>query len=196
MEKKKTILTVLTALFFITLVYRIMNPFQQQTVSRLTYQPGQSASVNPDADRSDGRLPDPDTSVVLELLMNPQRQSARVFRNIFEKKSAAADRTPPRTAAPTLPEPVGADSDTRANQFAYGLQQEISRFTVFGAVESDAGRFVFLERSKDIFIVRQGDVIDGKYRIRDISDQAMTIQSEADGQSASIDISDIFSRGD
>ena len=198
MEKKKAILIALTALFFTTLVYRIMNPFQQQTISRLTYQSGQPVSAGTGTDQRVGRSSDPETGVMLELWMNPQRQPATVFRNIFEKRSVAADNAQPRTVSASSPErePINAQSGNRADSYLHGLQQEISRFTAFGAYESDSARFVFLERNKDIYIVRKGDVIDGRFRIQDISNHAMTVQSETDGQSASIDISDIFSRGD
>lgn len=188
MDKKQKILMVLAALFIVSLVYRIMNPYKQETVDRLTYTSGKpgvtSKKIHKESVKPLGSDP------LLELLMNPRYQQASVFRNIFEKNASrdAISSIPAKAVSPLQTQEeknATAQQEQGKNDMNHGLEQ----FNVFGTFEDNGRKYIFLERNKDIFIVRNGDIIDGQYRVENISDTALTIRSEKEGQSVTIDIS-------
>ena len=191
MDKKQKILIVLAALFIISLVYRIMNPYKQETVGRLTYTSGKPAVTGKKIHKESVKSLDSD--LLLDPLRNPKHQQASVFRNIFEKTTS-------RDAISSIPaKPISSrqtkeemNATAKQEQEKNDMNQGLDQFSVFGSCESNGRKYIFLERSKDIFIVRNGDIIDGQYRIENISDTALTIRSEKQGQSVTIDISDFL----
>jgi hypothetical protein len=108
-----------------------------------------------------------------------------VFRNIFDK-NAPADTMPSRETVNTT---------IRQEPEQDRMHQDLSQLAVFGSVESNSRKLIFLERGKDILIVREGDIIDGQYRVSNISDRSITFRSEIQGQSVTMDISDLFTIG-
>lgn len=181
----------LSVLFIFSLVYRIMNPYKQETVSRLTYT-SEKTGVTGKKIHKEAVKP-LDSDLLLELLLNPVYQQASVFRNIFEKNSARGDISPiPAKTIPSQNTQEEMNEIAKQEQESKPVNQGLEQFSVFGFYESDGRKYIFLERSKDIFIVRKGDVIDGQYRVENISDKALTIRSEKEGQSVTIDISDLL----
>lgn len=181
----------LSVLFIFSLVYRIMNPYKQETVSRLTYTSEKSGVTGKKIHKE--AVKPLDSDLLLELLLNPVYQQASVFRNIFEKNSARGDISPiPAKTIPSQKTQEEMNETAKQEQENKPVNQELEQFSVFGFYESDGRKYIFLERSKDIFIVRKGDIIDGQYRVENISDKALTIRSEKEGQSVTIDISDLL----
>ncbi len=191
MDKKQKILMVLAALFIVSLIYRIMNPYKQETVDRLTYTSGKPSVISKKIYKEPGKSSDFD--LLLEPLLNPRHQQTSVFRNIFEKNAArdAISSIPAKAASP-LQTQEEKNATAQQEQEKNDMNQGLDQFSVFGSCESNGRKYIFLERSKDIFIVRNGDIIDGQYRIENISDTALTIRSEKQGQSVTIDISDFL----
>ncbi|MBA4367836.1 MAG: hypothetical protein C0403_09385 [Desulfobacterium sp.] len=191
MDKKQKILIVLAALFIISLMYRIMNPYKQESVGRLTYTSGKLAVTSKKIHKEPAKSLDSD--LLLGPLLNPRHQQASVFRNIFEKTTS-------RDSISSIPaKPISSrqtqeemNATAKQEQGKNDMNQGLEQFSVFGSCESNGQKYIFLERSKDIFIVRNGDIIDGQYRVENISDTALTIRSEKQGQSVTIDISDFL----
>jgi len=182
---------VLAALFIVSLIYRIMNPYKQETVGRLTYTSGKPSDTGKKIYKEPGKSSDFD--LLLEPLLNPRYQQASVFRNIFEKNAARdAISSIPAKAVTPLQTQEEKNATAQQEQGKNDMNQGLEQFSVFGSFEENGRKYIFLERNKDIFIVRNGDVIDGQYRVENISDTALIIRSEKQGQSVTIDISDFL----
>ena len=90
MNRNQKILAGLVAILALTLAYRLTNPFQQETVDRLTYAPARTvASKKAETGSQDQVL------VRLDLLREPPKSDVKVDRDPFQ---------PPRAAAPASPE--------------------------------------------------------------------------------------------
>ncbi|MFH2066783.1 MAG: hypothetical protein ABIK15_16410 [Pseudomonadota bacterium] len=197
MDKKKAILIALAALFVMTLVYRIMNPYRQKTVSSLTYTSGNLRTAGNKPVNGPDMSTDIHAVVMLDRLMNPEQQTVRVFRNIFDKKAPAGDARPsiPADTVPSRETPESVNTPIPKEPEQDRMIKDLSQLAVFGASESNGRKLIFLERGKDILIVRKGDIIDGQYRVENISDRSITFRSEIQGQSVTMDISDLFTIG-
>lgn len=178
MDRKKIIMVVLVVVFLISLVYRIMHPFKQESVTELTYVGKRVVvkSIKTTADRSGAKASIGERKVLLDLFMNPPRHKSKVIRNVFEATTVKKTTPPPDTAkekerqktAPAIPK----EENTLAS-----AKQALSRFNVFGMFERGDEKVVFLERGKEVLVVRKGDRIDGKYFVEKITDQKVTLKA-------------------
>ncbi|MFP4309460.1 MAG: hypothetical protein ACLFRG_08780 [Desulfococcaceae bacterium] len=168
MARKRKLLIALAALFVALLVYRAMHPFRQAQVDQLTYtgaaEPGAS-SVDP------GRL-----EVMLRLFVEPPPVSGAVIEPGFLKPVPGLDLTPP---PPPDPAPAAPPSDPASPPPDPGaiVDRELGRFQVIGFFIQKEEAALFLQREKQVLVVREGDLIDGKYRVVDISSQKMTLRA-------------------
>ena len=56
-------------------------------------------------------------------------------------------------------------------------------------MERDKVKTLFLERGKDIFIIKEGDRIDDKYLIKEITETMLTLRAEEIDEDIHLDIS-------
>ena len=57
----------------------------------------------------------------------------------------------------------------------------MARFTFLGFLKKDNRKTIFLSSDKEIYLVKKGDKIAGKYDVTNISDEALTISVTATG---------------
>ncbi|MBI5492848.1 MAG: hypothetical protein HY893_07955 [Deltaproteobacteria bacterium] len=118
--------------------------------------------------------------LTLALLDRPRPQYKGVIKDIFSPVKTAAERprvekpAPPVMAAPPPPAPPSA------------LRVFAAQAKFIGFVEKGADRKVFVSRGADIFILKKGDVIDGKIKVVDITDNLMTLTDESGAEQANI----------
>lgn len=177
MDRKKIILVVLVAIFIISLVYRIMHPFKQESVTELTYVGKRVVvkSIKGPSDLSSERASSGETNVLLGLFLNPPKHEAKVIKNVFEATTAKKAISPADTARQQDQQkaaPVTAKKESPLES----AQQDLSRFNVFGMFERKDEKIVFLERGKEVLVVRKGDRIDGKYLVENITDKRVTLK--------------------
>ncbi len=115
----------------------------------------------------------------LDLLNKPRPRYKGVVKDIFSPvKTTFAkpniEMPPPPAIAPAPPPPPSA------------LKIFASEAKFIGFVEKGENRTVFLSRGPDVFLVKKGDVIDGRIRVTDITDKLMTLTDEAGAEQATI----------
>ena len=54
-------------------------------------------------------------------------------------------------------------------------EQELSQFKAFGYLENIDGITLFIEKGKQILVVREGDRIDGRYLVKNITKKELTM---------------------
>ena len=57
----------------------------------------------------------------------------------------------------------------------------MAQFTFLGFLKKDNKKTIFLSSNNEIFLVKKGDTIAGKYQVADITDEMITIRSSANG---------------
>ncbi len=184
MKRKKTILTVLIILFTITLAYRILHPFKQERVARLTYTGKQtSIKIKKKTTQPDLKGISAKQDIMLNLFLNPPRHSGNMHKNIFFKQKAILKEAVIRQESNL------AEEDEKGHHAQ--VDQELNSFKVFGFYEKGDEKVIFFEKGKDILVVRKGDRINGKYLIEKITNQAVTLSTETIEEKIHIDLSEL-----
>jgi len=75
---------------------------------------------------------------------------------------------PPVASAPQVVEPTP-------------MQREMATFTFLGFLKKDNRKTIFLSNDKEIFVVKKGDKISGKYDVTALTEEAITITSLESG---------------
>lgn len=181
MNRQRLILFVLAIVFLIASFWSYKAAPKPKTVDKLTYPPGQQAKQAAAPARSttqekyDGRI------LNLALLEQIRADFTGYRRNIFKpifidehkmlKQKAAAFKQP------QLP-PVQSQKDASV-VVPPAAQPEaavaLGRFIFLGFLKKDARKTIFLAKDKDIFLVKKGEKVSGRYEASSITEQALTL---------------------
>jgi hypothetical protein len=174
MNRQKLVLSVLLALFAISLVYSFWRMPRQKSVSSVQQAPGAATGKSV----TSGRQIFGDKKLRLDLLEQPTGQFSGFKRNIFQplfhQKSLDLPGPPPQTAKP-LPMPV--PSQVIPVPQPSPVQRDMAQFTFLGYMKKDNRKTIFLTSNNEIFLVKKGDRIAGKYEVVNISDEMIAIRS-------------------
>ncbi|MBN1106850.1 MAG: hypothetical protein JXL84_25835 [Deltaproteobacteria bacterium] len=186
--RKKTLLAVLLCLFAVSLTYRILNPYKQERVTRLTYtgrdgEPSRARAAGPKAGEAVVSR-----EVMMDLFLNPPPHSGKVRNNIFfrSKEIVTQAKAAPSAEAKVIA-PVGKQAPVIDKRLQ--VQEELSHFKSFGFMQQGKQKILFLERGKDILVIREGDRIAGKYLVKGITEKVLTIRAENIDEDIRIDLS-------
>jgi len=185
MNRQKVILTALLALFAITLVVSYFRMPKQKRVDKLEYVSGMTVK---ETKRTATRSSD-DTRVHLELLDRTPSTAVSVRRNLFSDLFAVQPKKTiiPLPPPPPPPKPVAVEPREEERPAPPAvveptpLQRDMARFTFLGFLKKDNRKTIFLSNDKEIFLVKKGDKISGKYDVTALTDEALTISSMQDG---------------
>ncbi len=167
MNQKEKILLGLLVTLAIALAYRLTNPFEQETVDRLTYaRATKVASV-----KAPGAAPH-QAQVRLDLFRSPPQSSVTIQRDLFRPPSASKPAGE-ENMKPKAPAPKPRPKSDREN-----IQEHFQRFKAFGSYQHGKKIYLFLERGKQVLVVSRGDRIDGKYEIIEVTEKSATISAE------------------
>ncbi len=186
MNRQRAILAALVVLFACSLVYSFLRMPRQKRVEKLTYQPGMTAQPVKSAKGSDSDV----SRVRLDLLDRKQGGMQFGGRNIFQslfdygvKKPSVPlppPPPPPEKRVEPPPVPVQVPSAPQAVE-PTPLQRDMATFTFLGFLKKENRKSIFLSNGKEIFIVKKGDKISGRYDVTALTDEAITISSLQDG---------------
>ncbi|MBL0714201.1 MAG: hypothetical protein JJV98_10915 [Desulfosarcina sp.] len=162
-DNKHKVLIGLVLFLAALMTYRIINPYRQQTVSKLTY--GRTniiaAVSSVDAERP--------TKVMSALFAHPPQLDVKVGRDPFRrlpKPSAIQasglidNKPPPREVLPLD-----------------RMKEQLRRFKVFGSFRQGDRTSLFLQRGKQVLIVSKGDRIDGEFKIESLDGHSVVVST-------------------
>ncbi len=188
MNRQKLILSILLSLFLCSLVISYLRMPRQKSVEKLTYVSGMKVPVvKPALKNTAGD----ENRIHLEMLGRNRGRVVTVKRNLFrnmfalETKKALIPLPPPppppvRKIVPEEPrEAVVQPTPVVAEPTP--LQRDMARFTFLGFMKKDNRKTIFLSNDKEIFLVKKGDKIAGKYDVTSLTEEALTISSMQDG---------------
>lgn len=144
---------------------------------------GNAARVRPDAQRTpgagSGRAVSADAlpALRLDLLKKPRSRYSVVVRDIFSPFKVEVAKVPPVA----LPQPPLAPLPTPLETFA-------SQVRFMGFLEKGEGKTVFIGMQSDIFMVKAGDRIAGKFKVIEITGSTMTLMDEGNNETVTIEL--------
>lgn len=170
MNRHKLILAVLTLILSLSAVWSFMRWPRQQTVTTLKYTQGMQQTADKQRAGSPA-VPDNSLAVKLYLLEKNTPELSAKQRNIFKPllfdEARAKRMMPPKPP----PKPVHA----MPAPIPQVPQKELIKFTFLGFLQMDGQKTIFLERNKEIMLVKAGDVFGRRFTARTITDNSMTI---------------------
>jgi hypothetical protein len=184
-DRKKGLLAICLCLFAISATYRLLNPYHQDKVARLTYTGSVSPAPRAEPESSDRAAEILDRDVWIELFLNPPEHSGKVQKNVFQRQG------PPAPGSSFSEEPLGGEAQAAASpptDKRLEVQEELSKFKSFGYMQGQGEKILFLERGKDILLIREGDRIDGKYLVKSITEKLLIIRAESIGEDVRIEL--------
>ena len=187
MNRKKLLLFILLILLVLSVGYGYWRMPRDKTVEKLKYTQGSIPAGKP--------VRDPGTDekkLHLELLESSSKIAfsgfrRNIFRPIFHEEMKVLNLPPPPppppprapVPQPAMPPPAPPGTPEAPEPPAY--VKEMGSFTFLGFMKKDNRKTIFLSKNNDIFVVKKGDLIANKYKVTNITDEALTINSVADG---------------
>ncbi len=159
LDNKQKLLIGLVVVLALVLTYRLANPFRQETVAKLTY--GRTNRIPAgSADASGSHAASPPTKIMTALLTTPTPLEQMTFRDPFRRPTPKAMASPPEQ---TLKQP-----ESRTQSPEQHAKEALGRFKTFGAYTQGDRTSLFLQRGKQVLVVKVGDRIDGRFTIEAI----------------------------
>lgn len=187
MNRQRLILAVMLTLFFCSLVISYLRMPRQKRVEKLTYVSGMRIPVVKPAQNRAGD----ENRIHLEMLDRNRSRTVTVKRNMFrnlfvqeaKKSIIPLPSPPPPPIRKVVPETPAVEVVTPPPVIAEPtpLQRDMARFTFLGFMKKDNRKTIFLSNDKEIFLVKKGDKIAGKYDVTSLTEEALTISSLQDG---------------
>ena len=171
----KSILIILLSVLALIIIYRVVTHAKPKTAP-LKYVKGK-AIIKPeeitarDADKKDG------TGLRLDLLNKKLGDSIQIARNIF----APLYTPPPPPKKPALPPPLQKPEvkvPTPEEIAAEKAKAELLKFKYLGFMNKGGVNEVFLSKDNELISTKKGEVVKGRYLIKDINPNAVIIQDK------------------
>ncbi len=185
MNRQKLVLAVLFLVLAGALVYSYVRMPRQKTVDKLTFTTGMVATP-----RSKPTGASLENRLRLDMLDQVANRLSGIRRNIFkpifseEVKDIKLPPFPPPPPPPVKavvappPPPVVTSAPVIVPT---PVQMDMAKFTFLGFMKKDNKKTIFLSSNKEIFLVKKGDKVAGKYEVANITDEALTISIPAEG---------------
>lgn len=182
MNRQRLILFILVITFGFAVLWSYRAMPRTKTVSTLTYKPGQPAKSAVAAAVTDktARVPDDGTRLKTGLLDTELSGFDGYRRNIFKPVFVDEVKITRQKAVAVKPSPKVPTSPA-AQMIIKPEAAALARFTFLGFLKKGSLKTIFLAKDKDIILVKQGDIVAGRYEATDISDQALTLTATDSG---------------
>jgi hypothetical protein len=188
-RRQQVILAALLALLGGSLSWRMLHPFRQERVAKLTHDRRPARNTVPRVAGAPPSAAAEQPTAVLPAAPMEEAQAAPLHRAEVQRDPFWSTPPAPPAAPPGIP---GAAPPTPPPDPLLRLREELARFRVFGSWEDAQGMAVFLERDREILLVRRGDLIDGRFRVEQIDRRRMVLRAEQEKETVQIDLDDFY----
>jgi hypothetical protein len=171
MNRQRLILAILLVLLAITVGYSVIRFPHQEKASLHPVTPG-AISSGAKLKVSAGQ----ESRLRLDLLQKNQVGFSGFKKNIFAPIFRDLSKLPPVKPVIAPPPPPPPPPPVVAQPTVSPMERELAQFTFLGLLEKEHKKTVFLSKNKEIFLVKKGDRIAGKYEAVAITDDALTIR--------------------
>lgn len=184
MNRQKLLLAILLILFALAVLSIFWRTPSQKRVATLKYQKGSVAERM----RTQASALGDDKKVHLELLDKGKGRFAgfrrNIFRPIFREEGKPSAFIPERPSLPVAPPQISRPAPPLLppEPQPTPLQRDMAQFTFLGFLKKEGVKTIFLSKDNEIFLVKKGDRIAGKYTASVITEEALTIRVEDGGE--------------
>ncbi|MFW5854869.1 MAG: hypothetical protein ACOCW9_06035, partial [Thermodesulfobacteriota bacterium] len=130
----------------------------------------------------------PGAMVYLHLLSDPPEHQGEVLNQHFFQPIPAVRPEPPSPSPSPAPAAGGNTAEPPAEDPLSMVEQDLSRLQVIGIYTRGDEPVIFFQRGKQTLVVREGDRIDGKYLVEEITLDAITLRAEHLNDTVHIDL--------
>jgi hypothetical protein len=169
MNRQRLILAVLFGVLVLAVGYSVIRFPRQKKIDKLTFTPGSGA-----AGAKGSVTAGEETRVRLDLLQRNQVGFTGFKKNIFNPIFHDLSKLPP--VKPVTPAPPPPPPPVVAVPTESPVERELAQFTFLGFLEKEQRKTIFLSKNKEIFLVKKGERIAGKYEAVSITNEALTIR--------------------
>lgn len=169
MNRQRLILAILGGVLVLAVGYSVIRFPRQKKVRTMTFTPGSGVSGAKSRVTSGE-----ETRVHLDLLQKNQVAFTGFKKNIFTPIFRDLSKLPP--VKPVIPAPPPPPPPVVTQPIGSPVERDLAQFTFLGFLELDRKKTIFLTKNKEIFLVKKGERIAGKYEAAAISDEALTIR--------------------
>lgn len=172
--KKNIVFAAALGLFILSIIYRLMNPYVQPRVARLTYT-GSGHSSEKIGSEKIVKVKGPARKTAKPSETGGEaKTSRRVHKDLFsvykppkqvEKDNILKTPKPGQSVQTVGKDPLGE------------IKEYIASYKFYGTYTSGEQKAVFLAKNKLVLVARTGDRIDGKYEIDDIQEDFIRIKA-------------------
>jgi hypothetical protein len=188
MNRQKMTLAILLLLLCLALIYSYVRQPRQKRAANLKYTPGTVASGTVSTSKSGVAVRLDDKKLHLELLDKELSRFSGFRRNIFKPifheeimlLPVQSSVPPLKLPLPLPPPPIAPPPPPRAAE-PTPIQRDMAKFTFLGFMKKDNKKTIFLSSDKEIFLVKKGDSIAGKYEVSNLTEEALTIHPLVEG---------------
>jgi hypothetical protein len=184
LSKKHILLIISVFLLIISIIYRLLNPFEQQrVVGELTYT-GKKVGKKADKIKTENQrdlllVNKSDDKDIIAKFLNKPTISAKVHSDLFAiyKPPVKIDKNrkinaPVNKAVQNSQKIVNIKKDP-----VQEIKEYLSSYRLYGTYKSENIKAVFLAKNKLVLVAKTGDRLDGKYLIDDIQDNYIKIRA-------------------
>ncbi|MBW1723307.1 MAG: hypothetical protein JRJ78_14785 [Deltaproteobacteria bacterium] len=136
------------------------------------------------------QVPELNHRVRLDLLNKMRPRSREMIRNVFyrarepEVPGNHLEENVEVQGTPVVETPPPRDLERRK------VEKDLSTFRTFGYLDRDNERILFLEHGNDILVIKEGDWIEGKYLVKEISKDRLTLWAKNIKENVFVDLTD------
>jgi len=184
MNRQKLILSLLLIALALSIGYAFWKSPRQGSVAKRKYVPGAAAGKAPGKPAAAAG----DKRVRLDLLEGGAATFSGFRRNIFKpifmgeaELAALAARPAAKKIAKAVPPPPPAP---------YVPPKDIAKLTFLGFLQKEGRKKVFLSNNSEIFVVKLGDSVAGRYQLVKLTDDYLTLRSTVTGDETVIPIAE------
>lgn len=187
MNRQKLTLAILLVLLVLAVMYSVFGGPQSKKAATTPASPRQTGTkaTAPKAFSHSTSAQKNDKKLHLALLDREYPKFSGFRRNLFapifheeqkaEPRPSGSIKLPvPPPPPPIKPGPPPVSPGVQVPE-PTPLQREMAKFTFLGFLKKDNKKTIFLSSGKEIFLVKRGDTIAGKYEVSNLTDEALTI---------------------
>ena len=179
LSKKHIVMILSVFLFIISVVYRVLNPFVQPTVDKLTFTGVKQGKIVGKVIKNPVSENTIEEKNIVSMFLNKPKLSLKIYKDLF------LIYKPPSKVVKKNNVTVPVDNTTQVRQTKDEIKKQsiqqvkdyISSYSVLGMYKSKDTNAVFLSKNKLVLVAKIGDRLDGKYLIDDIQDNYIKIRA-------------------
>ncbi|MCP4671080.1 MAG: hypothetical protein GY857_07220 [Desulfobacula sp.] len=178
-DKKLILFIVAVLLLIISIIYRVLNPFEQQTVEKLTHTGTKAGKT--DIQIKKDILPEKQSSSqdLVSKFLNKPKILAKVYNDLFMSYQAP-EKLAENNQINVLPNKYVQERqmpDNIQNNPVQQIKDYLCSYKIYGTYKSENTKAVFLSKDKLVLVAKTGDRLDGKYLIDDIQENYIKIKA-------------------